>query len=146
MFGGCARHRGVTGGIVGDPKLPRWRLRVPLGHFRVSRVSRQVATTRPIAIAQPPQTGTIIGSAVPTPVQLRSHGPAYSDWEISTIHILVPIPSNRHCPTERILYRDQEYAAYTMHDVCSHHTESPRNTPSRPHVGLRRRTLCNTEL
>src|ERR1035437_3809969 len=27
MLGGCARHRGVTGGIVGDPKLSRLGLR-----------------------------------------------------------------------------------------------------------------------
>src|ERR1035437_5022628 len=30
MLGGCARHRGVTGGIVGDPKLPRLGLNRPI--------------------------------------------------------------------------------------------------------------------
>src|ERR1035437_3617651 len=39
MLGGCARHRGVTGGIVGDPKLPRCGLPGRLPHFHGFRPS-----------------------------------------------------------------------------------------------------------
>ena len=42
MLGGCARHRGVTGGIVGDPKLPRWRLNRPI-FARFDAMARRVA-------------------------------------------------------------------------------------------------------
>src|ERR1035437_175011 len=38
MLGGCARHRGVTGGIVGDPNLPRWGLPGHLAPLRTARV------------------------------------------------------------------------------------------------------------
>src|ERR1035437_10903240 len=60
MLGGCARHRGVTGGIVGDPKLPRWGRGGRFGgHFRGMGVCPPVQKGVRLGRSRPARQGRI---------------------------------------------------------------------------------------